>query len=181
MSSLLFDGIEPIATADFSECRRYRFKLTRVWDLTRPVICVIGVNPSIADAQKNDPTIRKVINFARRWGAGGFNMLNLNPHISTEPADALEIVDEPIMLENDGFVRRAIHSSRVVCAWGTSASKFIWAMKRMQSLLSDPENFCSIECLGVTKEGYPRHPLYLKSGTVPVPFRFDPPMREDGR
>ncbi len=73
--------------ANFSRCRRYRYTLWRIWDPKQQPVMMIGLNPSTADAQSNDPTIRRCIGFARDWDAGGLIMTNLFAFRATYPTD----------------------------------------------------------------------------------------------
>lgn len=74
-SLLLHDPYAP--TADLSPCGRYRYTLTRTWDLTLPRVCWVMLNPSTADATRDDPTIRRVLGFSRAWGFGSLVVVNL--------------------------------------------------------------------------------------------------------
>ena len=71
--------------ANFSRCRQFRYTLWRRWDKTLPPVMMIGLNPSTADAHRNDPTIRRCIGFAKRWGHGGLVMTNLFAFRATYP------------------------------------------------------------------------------------------------
>ena len=63
--------------ATFSADRRYRYRLWREWDRSRAVVAFVMLNPSTADASRDDPTIRRCIGFARAWGFGGVEVANL--------------------------------------------------------------------------------------------------------
>jgi hypothetical protein len=80
-------------SAYFSPDRKYRYWLLRVWDDSKPILCVIGVNPSTADETLDDPTIRRVIGFAKRLGYGGALMLNVGAYRSTDPRKWLKALD----------------------------------------------------------------------------------------
>ena len=71
--------------AVFSECGKYRYALWRIWDESKPAVMFIGLNPSTADEKESDPTITKVISFAKSWGFGAVYMCNSFPYISTNP------------------------------------------------------------------------------------------------
>ena len=83
------------AAAQFSPCGRYRWWLQRCWDPQRPPLLFIGLNPSRADAQRDDPTLRRLLGFARAWGYGGLEVLNLFARISASPA-ALRRCADPV-------------------------------------------------------------------------------------
>src|SRR5262249_62207047 len=72
--------------AGFSRCGRYRYWLTRTWDAARPAVCWLMLNPSTADAARDDPTIRRCIGLARRWGHGGIVVVNLFAWRAPDPA-----------------------------------------------------------------------------------------------
>lgn len=86
--------------ANFSRCRRFRYALWREWDATLPAVMLIGLNPSTADANHNDPTIRRCIGFARDWGFGGVRVLNLFAFRATYPDD-LKAAADPVGPRND--------------------------------------------------------------------------------
>ena len=73
--------------AIFSSCRKYRYALWRNWDETKPCVMIIGLNPSTADENENDPTITRCINFAKSWGYGGVCVTNLFAYCATVPSD----------------------------------------------------------------------------------------------
>ncbi len=99
MSEQLFNDII-IRDAVLSECEQYRYVLYRQWDKSLDTITYIGLNPSTADAHKDDQTIRKLIEFTKRNGYGGFAIVNLFAYRATKPRDLL-VCQEPIVEEND--------------------------------------------------------------------------------
>jgi hypothetical protein len=145
--------------ATFSADRRYRYRLWRRWDRSRSVVLFVMLNPSTADGRRDDPTIRRCIGFARAWGFGGVEVVNLFAYRATDPRE-LGRVGDPVGPHNDRYIRRAIRRSRlVVLAWGARA--------RARRLLS----LRRAHCLGLTRAGQPRHPLYLRGDLEPVPVR----------
>src|SRR5687768_16866498 len=103
--------------ARFSACRTYRFELWRIWDEDGPKLNVIGLNPSTADENLDDPTIRRCIGFARDWGFGGLVMTNLFAYRSTDPK-GLAAVDDPVGPNNDYHLEIAACSGTPLAAWG---------------------------------------------------------------
>ncbi len=93
-------------TACSSRCSHYRYSLSRTWNESLQRIVFIGLNPSTADAQHDDPTVRRCIGFARRWGYGGLTLVNLFAYRTTEPAELKE-VDDPVGLDNDRWIAEA--------------------------------------------------------------------------
>lgn len=150
--------------AEFSSCRNYRYSLWRIWDIDKPKVMFIGLNPSTANENSNDPTIRRVIGFAKAWGYGGVYMMNCWAYIATKPTD-LKI--NPMSTEwNDNML--TVISSRckdVVFAWGNF--KIVTQTGRDKVLM---EMFPNAKALIVNKDGSPRHPLYVPLSTTPVPY-----------
>ena len=92
-----------LRSAAFSPCRRYRYCLSRVWNPKLPSVMFVGLNPSTADEQEDDPTVRRCIGFARNWNFGGLILVNLFAYRSTDPADLLR-VDDPVGPGNDKHI-----------------------------------------------------------------------------
>ena len=141
--------------AIFSEDRKYRYALWRVWSQNRPIRLQIGLNPSKAGAIKNDPTITRGIKRADRDGFGGFMMGNLFGFVSINP-EVLLGDGEFVGIENDNYLKQMIElaSGKVLCGWGS----FKPVSKRASivlSLIKEPY------CLGVNADGQPKHPLYI--------------------
>ncbi len=171
----------------------FRYRLTRIWNHTnaRRVVFVM-LNPSTADADVDDPTIRKCMGFARVWGQqkwiqqiggfGGISVVNLFAFRATDPKALLSAGIDPIGPDNDDYIRREVFAagaagSIVVCAWGAA---------RAAGLKDNPAAYCprsradSVSeiirrhgdlsrtfMIGPpTKNGHPRHPLYLPYSTL---------------
>jgi hypothetical protein len=146
------------SSADISACGRYRYSLTRTWNLDGPTVVFIGLNPSTADATADDPTIRRCSRFAREWHFGGLIVVNLFAFRATDPR-ILKQVDDSIGSGNDEVIRVHCESAeRIVVAWGIHGSL---ARREEQVLRFLRRPYC----LGVTKNGSPRHPLYLAART----------------
>ena len=136
----------------FSNDERYRYRLRIVWDPDLPYVCFIGLNPSIADELKDDPTIRRCVDFAKRWGKGGIAMLNLFAYRATDPRE-LKRAANPIGPENTlAFLALEVLKSRSVpiAAWG--------AFPMVGLRASEVMRLEALHCLGTTKGGFPRHP-----------------------
>jgi hypothetical protein len=105
----------------FSHDRRFRYILRHRWEpLFAPKLCTwIGLNPSVADETKLDPTLRRIRTFSATWGYNGFIMTNLFAVVSTD-ADQLYSEADPVGPENDRYIRQAVQETGVViAAWGT--------------------------------------------------------------
>lgn len=156
------------SNAWISGCGRYRYCLERRW--SNKTACVfIMLNPSTADATEDDPTIRRCIGFARLWGFGGVVVANLYAYRATDPRE-LRKADDPIGPENDEWLVRLLDHPTIVCAWGAHADDdrvdaFRW-------LVRDNARARPLYCLGVTKHGAPKHPLYLAKGTGLIEWRW---------
>jgi hypothetical protein len=138
----------------------YRYTLYRRWEPKGPVILWVMLNPSTADDKVEDATIRRCIDFSNRWGYSAMYVGNLNPYRSTNPK-LVEEMDEHIALTNTNhlLMMRQL-SDKVVCAWGTMG-------------LIKPPAFLGTNTwhLGLTKEGYPKHPLRLSKETTLTQWR----------
>lgn len=151
-------------SAGFSDDRVYRYWLTRTWDDATPPLVVIGLNPSTADETQDDPTIRRCIGYARAWGHGGLVMLNLFAFRATDPRDMKRAFD-PVGRANDATLRVATEGRRVLCAWGAHGT-YIDRASVVCEMLATRE----LVCLGTTKDGQPKHPLYLRADALPVAY-----------
>lgn len=161
--------------AHFSPCRTWRYTLRRVWDDTRPVMTACGLNPSTADEVKNDPTITRIINYAKRWGFGGLTMLNLFAFRSTDPKVMYRAAD-PVGPENDQAILDAAKTSAMFLACWGSHGKHRGRGDEVLALLRTYAA-CPVLCLNRNRDGSPVHPLYQRADAVPVTmFDFSPPL-----
>ncbi|MFA7436843.1 DUF1643 domain-containing protein [Castellaniella sp.] len=151
-------------TAVLSDCRRYRYSLSRWWgEPGLGYAMFIGLNPSTADEVEDDPTIRRCVSFARSWGYGGLVMGNLFAYRATNPAEMMA-ANDPVGAENDKHLLALARDARIiVAAWG---NKGIYQGRGMAVRALIP----SLHALTVTKAGQPGHPLYLHKTLVPVPL-----------
>jgi hypothetical protein len=162
--TLWFPGFAPGSGARFSPCRTWRYTLHRIWDEGRGLLMVVGLNPSTADEVRNDPTVTRCLNYAKSWGFGGLIMMNAFAVRGTDPR-VLRQVPDPVGPDNDFWLRRmAGNASLIVAAWGNQG---LWRNRQEQVLSLIGRE---VYCLGVTKEGAPRHPLYLRRDAEPEPF-----------
>lgn len=155
--------------ARFSECRVWRYALWRTWDPARAPLVFVGLNPSTADETQDDPTIRRCLGFARDFGCGGLHMLNIFAFRTTNP-DGLRWTDDPVGPDNEReFMALAAWPKRprAICAWGKGGGYMDQGrigLRWLQDAGIEPE------CLGTTKEGYPRHPLFLPKDARPAAY-----------
>lgn len=155
----------PRGSATLSACGRYRYDLARDWG---PVVaprraCFVMLNPSTADATRDDATLRRCVGFARAWGLGGVSVVNLFALRATDPADLLRD-PEPVGPLNDAAVlAHAAAAEVVVCAWGAKGGH----LGRDRVVLNLLRKSCRPQCLRLTGGGHPEHPLYLPAGLEP--------------
>lgn len=157
-----------------SQCRRYRYLLWRYWDWKRHYVNFVMLNPSTADAKEDDPTIRRCIGYAKDWGYGGLVVTNLFAFRSTNPK-ALRNNPDVIEQSNYAWVGRAASGSGgIVVGWGTHGGLYNQDRTIMSILCPSPKFVHGVSCLGTTKDGYPKHPLYLPLGLQPVAYKGRP-------
>lgn len=150
--------------AIFDSTHQYRYQLWRSWTSNAKVGFVM-LNPNRADAVSDDPTIRRCIGFAKDWGFGGIEVVNLFAYQAKTPQLLKQAVD-PIGKENNLYLSTL--SERVdliVLAWGNWGN--LWNRDRAVLPLFQSQTIYS---LGITKQGQPRHPLYLRRDSDRIPF-----------
>lgn len=148
--------------AEFSECRRYRYVLWRIWDESLPMVMFIGLNPSTANESSDDPTIRRVKRFTSDWGFGGVYMMNLFAWVTAYPEE-LKKCDNPLG-DNDKWLKEiAQKCKKIIFAWGSFAE----AHERSKQIV---EMFTEGQALMINNNGSPKHPLYVKADTIPVKY-----------
>lgn len=149
--------------ARISDDGMYRYLLRRTWDFTKLRVLIIMLNPSTADATIDDATIRSCVRLCKWRNDGGFEVVNLFALRATNPAE-LKTVADPVGPSNNDVIEAAIMRCDIaICAWGA----YPGAIERGRTVrgllrLRRPAVFC----WGKTKDGAPKHPLYIKSGTA---------------
>ncbi len=152
--------------AEFSDDRAYRYLLWRYWNKDKPKIVFIGLNPSTADEETNDPTITRCENFALKWGYGGLWMLNIFAFRATDPR-RLKTAPDPVGPGNDDWIIRIADKAKLIMiVWGSHGDY----MDRGKIVIELLHGF-DLHYLGITKGGHPKHPLYLKADLEPELFR----------
>jgi hypothetical protein len=151
-----------LRSAVFDRSGRYRYALERRWAPGGERVAFVLLNPSSADAERDDPTIRRCMGFARAWGCAALEVVNLFAWRATRPAE-LRRAGAPVGARNDAHLLRAARAaSRVVLAWGMHG-ELAGRGAAVQRLLA--EAGASLHCLGYTQGGQPRHVLYLPRAT----------------
>ena len=160
--SLLRESEDRSSMASFSECGKYRYVLGRRWRPDGGIVAFVSLNPSTADETRDDPTVRRLIGFAKRWGYGGLRVVNVFAYRATQPTAILQ-ADDPVGAENDGEIAGACREAdRVVVCWGNHGEWFGRAAQVRQLLL---DSGFRLWCFGRTQHGHPKHPLYLPAST----------------
>jgi hypothetical protein len=158
-------------SAVFSECRTWRYSLAR-WTAQEThefkTVAFIGLNPSTADEVQDDPTVRRCVGFAKAWGFDRLVMLNAFAFRATDPGKlaALDFSTAVGPENHKHLVREARAADLVVCAWGVHGAR--WQRGPSLALALGSEPGISLHVLGLTKDGHPRHPLYLRADLQPV-------------
>lgn len=159
-------------SAELSADHVYRYELRRVWDSSKPIVAFCGLNPSTADAELDDATIRKEVGFAARWGYGGLIKVNAYAFRATEPKALRKASQrglDPVGEGNDSFIAwAALEASLFVAAWGNhiETSREVTLLGKLLA------QFLKVYALSVTGEDRPGHPLYL-------PNHFEPFLWKD--
>jgi hypothetical protein len=151
--------------AEYSNCRTYRYVLWVRWAQVNfdNQVLFIGMNPSTAATGEYDPTTRRCIQFAKAWGYGGMLMMNAFAFRATNPKD-MQAAPDPVGPDNDeALACQSAQAGLVIAAWGAHCPDK--REREVRQAIAKP-----IHCLGLTKHGKPKHPLYLKADTMPVPY-----------
>lgn len=149
-------GTSSVAT--YSPCERYRYELTRTWDLQNGRILFVMLNPSTATEFKNDPTVARCESRAKHLGFGSYRVCNIFALRSADPFELYQS-DNPIGEENDEAIKRGCDwADTIVCAWGNHG-KFLNRGKEVEHLMRMTGK--QLTSLGITKIKYPKHPLYI--------------------
>lgn len=149
--------------AVISECGQYRYQLSRTWDASLPFALFVGLNPSVADGEKDDNTIRRCIQFSKDWGYGGLMMANLFAYRATDHREMYMAAD-PIGPETDAYLAIQVSlAGLVVACWGVFG-QYRGRDKQVvgSGVLRD------YRALSLTKDGHPGHPLYLRGDLIPA-------------
>lgn len=173
MSDLLL-----MKSADISSCGAYRYRLERRWS-DGSLLPFVMLNPSTADADLDDRTIRRCIGFARRERAAGIAVVNLYAFRATNPRDLFSAAF-PYGPDNFEAHRRILGEAKllgafIVCAWGMNAKPDDQRAFRQHAASYGVE----LRCLGKTKDGHPRHPLYVKADQPFELLQGSPPAEKE--
>jgi len=144
--------------ANYSDCEKYRYDLTRVWDKSGKRVMFLMLNPSTATEVQNDPTVERCERRARTLGYGGFRVCNIFAFRATDPK-VMRAEADPVGPLNDEIMRAGIEwSDDLVAAWGANGEHMDRGAQ-VEALLRGLD--VSPKHLGLTKAGHPKHPLYI--------------------
>src|SRR6266446_2757967 len=161
MNALHLPSLAPVLrSAEVSACGRYRWWLRRQWDDgNHQTVAFVMLNPSLANDAVDDPTLQRCMGFARDWGYSTLLVTNLYAFITSDPEVLFQQTDPVGYPRNDLELHMALEAALVVCAWGARAEeRRVTHVRTMwDTYVPDKE----LWCLGTTKGGAPKHPLYL--------------------
>ena len=152
----------------FDSTRQYRYTLWRHWTLQpKRFVNFVMLNPSTADADVLDPTVTRCMNFAKHWGYDGGYVTNIFALRATDPRELYKTAS-PVGCVNDAYLlKTAEECERVVVAWGIHG-KYRGRGLEVAAMLAPFD----LQCFALTKDGHPRHPLYLRKNAELMPFRL---------
>jgi hypothetical protein len=160
-----------VSDATISACSRYRYRLSRTWDAGKPPLVFVMLNPSTADANKDDATITRCSNRARNNGFGSLAVVNLFAWRSTDPRELFHVGRDPIGPENDAHIAAVCGAdgAMIVAAWGNHGT----FDRRDQAVIG---LICRdlgkpLHALKVTGQGTPGHPLYIPMSQTPFVWK----------
>ena len=155
------------SVAIYSDCERYRYSLTRVWEPDGTRVMFVMLNPSTATEVQNDPTVERCERRARALGFGAFRVTNIFAWRDTDPR-AMRAAPDPVGAANDAaIVEGAGWADQVVAAWGTHGAHMERGAE-VEALLRGTGT--PLFHLGLSKDGHPKHPLYIAYSEPPRPW-----------
>jgi len=159
--------VDPAAGAIFSPDRFYRYLLWRELKAGKGTCLWVMLNPSTADESVLDPTLRRCIRYTEDWGFHRMEVVNLFAFRSTDPA-GLDTVADPVGDDNNEQTREAMaRASQIIVGWG--AHRYVrFRAEWVYETCCEHTDWPPLRCLGITKDGQPRHPLYLRSTATPM-------------
>ena len=154
-----------VSTVTYSDCEKYRYDLTRTWDAGGKRLLYIMLNPSKADEFRNDPTVERCERRARALGYGAFRVTNIFAWRDTDPK-LLRRAKKPIGPDNAAMLNASCEwADGILAAWGTHGAHLDRGA-HVAGLLHAQDT--PLYHLGLTKDGHPRHPLYISYQTQPT-------------
>lgn len=155
------------STAVYSDCERYRYSLTRVWDSAGTTVHFVMLNPSTATEVQNDPTVERCERRARALGHGAFRVTNIFAWRDTDPRK-MRAAKDPVGAANDAAILEATAwADQTICAWGTHGEHLARG-PQVEAMLRETD--AALFHLGLSKAGHPKHPLYIAYTQRPEPW-----------
>jgi hypothetical protein len=155
-----------IKTASISDCGRYRTHLGREFATGQGMALFVMLNPSKADADLDDPTIRKCMRFAQRWGYRELEVVNLFAWRDTSP-EAMKAAADPVG-HDYAIYNSVVRADIVICAWGKHGSHLGRADAVLSKIARSSDQAAKLHYLVLNLDGSPRHPLYVPDATKPT-------------
>lgn len=163
-----FQKEDAASTAVYSDCEQYRYALTRVWDTAGKRALFVMLNPSKATEVQNDPTVERCERRARVLGFGAFRVVNIFAWRETHPKLMRQATD-PVGPDNDVQLMEGCRwADQIICGWGTHGAHRDRGPAVERLLRAEGYE---LQHLGLTKEGHPKHPLYIAYATKPMLWR----------
>lgn len=154
-------------TAIFDQTGQYRYQLGRRWRAEGQSVAFVMLNPSRADANCDDPTLRACMQFAYCWEYAALCVVNLFGYRTPHP-QALKQAADPIGDDNDRYLLQAVEAAdRVVLAWGNWGG-LVGRDRTILTLLTPYQS--KLTYLQLNRSGQPRHPLYIKRSVLPQSY-----------
>ncbi len=163
---------DPSAASEaiYSDCGRYRYSLTRTWKPSGRRALYVMLNPSTATEVRNDPTVERCERRSRSAGFGAFRVCNIFAWRSTDPAE-LRIASDPVGPDNDAMISASCRwADWILCAWGNHGT-ILDRGAAAERLLREAGP--TLHHFGITKQGHPRHPLYVSYTTRAKPWTHE--------
>lgn len=162
--------------ARFSLDKKHRFLLWRVWERSKGLVCYVGLNPSVANANEDDNTITRLIHFTRSHGYGGFYIVNLFSHVATDFKE-LKSESEANDIRDNFYIWKFASKSKLVCLMYGNQGTYNKRSFQVLKMLADLSLIGKLFAFKITKKLNPYHPLYLGNNTR---FRRVIPIMDDG-
>ena len=156
-----------ISGAIFNDDHRFRYALWRAWERTGDYLLFIGLNPSRAGDVKDDPTVVRLVNFAKSWGFGGLFVGNLFSIVSADPAVLLRksSVELPGGPNDTAIINMRLISTTVMVGWGDFGRYAGTRPAEVLALVGEP-----VHCIKMNRSGEPSHPLYLPGNSKLIKY-----------
>lgn len=160
------------SVAEYAPCLTWRYSLTRVWNPAGGRVLFVMLNPSTATEIQNDPTVERCERRARALGFGAFRVCNIFAFRATDPR-VMRAAADPIGPRNDAAILAgADWAGTVICAWGMHGAHLGRGLQAGTLLRATGK---PLHHLGLSKAGFPKHPLYISYDRQPEPWPEPPP------